>query len=404
MDRRRRHVIGSASGLLGLGALGAVKGGSVAPPDARMPLPDHSTPFVSVAAFGTRGDGSADDGDALRRALAWIAQVHSDTGGAAPRLYVPAGTYAYANAPNFAITALALDCAPGVTFYHRGEGPAFVLDGGAQGSGAYRVQILGMPTVRGNARTGIGVDIRALHHSVVTANIRDCAIAALRTRWAVATEFRIRVSGLGIMGLDPVPVDGLVLAPRNYGEGTSDCLFHLPIIEQVSNVGIRLVEAGNCTFLSGTSEAHGVGGVHIAAASACNTFIGLDLEFNGQYGIRCEGHRNGFVAIYDDKASHFAGTSNWVRGHLFNALSNTGDGNAFEALSYAAAGGRFTDSGTNTRRIMLRDLSTGRVGADYFGGNGNTLTAPEGGTVRDMEARAAIAALIARLKAHGLSG
>lgn len=401
MDKQRRRLIGGASGLIGMSAVSVAQPGigqgSDLPPDPRMP-------FVSVNAFGARGDGVADDGDALRRALAWVGQVHSDSGGAAPRLYVPAGTYAYDRSPNFAVTALALDCAPGVTFHHRGTGPAFVLDGGAQDSGAYRIYILGMPTVRGNAHTDIGVDVRAVHHSVITANIRDCAVAVLRTRWAVATEFRIRASGLGINGHNPVPVDGLVLGARNHSEGTSDCLFHLPIIEQVSNIGIRLVEAGNCTFLSGTSEANGVGGVHVGAASNGNTFIGLDLEFNGQYGLRCEGQRNGFIGTYDDKASSFVGTSNWVRGSLFNALSNDGDGNAFEALSYAAAGGRFNDTGTNTRRFMMRDLSTGRVDPDYFGGAGDVLAKPVGGTVRDVEARRAIEALIARLTALGLSG
>jgi len=407
MDKQRRRLVGGASGLLGLGAVAVATrgaGNSEVAAQAVAGVPDPRAPMVSVAAFGARGDGSADDGNALRRALAWVGEIYAGTGGAAPRLYVPAGTYAYDRSPNFAVTALALECAPGVVFHHQGEGPAFVLDGGATGGGAYRIHIVGMPTIRGNARSGIGVDVRALHHSVVTANVRDVATAVLRTRWAVSSEFRIRSTGLGINGSKPVPVDGLVLEPRNRNEATSDCLFHMPIIEQVSNVGIRLVEAGNCTFLSGTSEANGVGGVHVGPASAGNTFIGLDLEFNGKYGILCEGLRNGFIGIYEDKLSTFAGAGNWVRGHLFNEIDNRGDGNAFETLGYAAAGGRFLDTGANTRKILARNLTSGRIDPDYYGGAGTAIAKPSGGAVRDTEAREAIAALTARLEALGLVG
>lgn len=365
---------------------------------------DRHMPVASVTDFGARGDGSVDDGAALQRALDWVASIYGVTGGAAPRLHIPAGIYAYDRSPNFALTALTLDCSQGVVFHHRGEGPAFLLDGGAQGGGVYRTQILGMPEIRGNARSGVGVEVRALHHSVVTANVRDVAVAVLRARWAVCTEFRVRSTGLGINGSKPVPVDGIVLEPRNRYEGVSACLFHLPIIEQVSNVGIRLVEAGNCTFVSGTSEANGVGGIHIAPASACNTFIGIDLEFNGRYGILCEGSRNGFIGIYDDKLSTFGGQSNWVRGHLFNEVINRGDGNAFETMGYAAAGGRFVDTGTHTRKILVRNLTSGRLDPDYFGGASAPVAAPAGGAVQDAEARAAITALIARLDTLGLTG
>lgn len=407
VDRSRRRIIGGVTGVMGWSALATAGGvpGPAAPGSIEDASPTGGAgPIVSVAAFGARGDGIADDGDALRRALAWVSTVYTLTGGAAPRLYVPTGTYAYSQSPNFAITALALDCAPGVVFHHFGDGPAFLLDGGAETDGVYRVRILGAPTIRGNSRSGIGIDVRALHHSLVTGSVRDVATAVLRTRWAVATEFQIRSTGLGINGNNPNPVDGLVLEARRAGEATSDCLFHLPIIEQVSNIGIRLVEAGNCTFVSGTSESNGVGGIHIGSASACNTFIGMDLEFNGSFGILCEGHRNGFVGMYDDKLSTFAGAGNWVRGHLFNALVNHGDGNAFETLGYAAAGGRFTDSGTNTRKFLVRNLTTGRLDPDYYGGGGGMVTRPAGGGVRDVEAREAIGELITRLQTLGVLG
>lgn len=372
-----------------------------APQNGPTPYIESGQP-IPITAFGVRGDGSFDDAEGFHRAFDWVSTVHSNTGAATPRLYVPAGIYTYRTSPNFAITNLALDCAPGVIFRHTGEGPAFRLDGGADSDGVYRTRILGSPTIQGNARTTYGIDVRALHHSVVTASVRDVGVAVLRTRWAVATEFQIRSSGLGIGGSSPVPIDGLVLDGRKPGEDTVACLFQLPIIEQVKNVGIRLIRAANCTFVSGTSEANGVGGLHLASTSTCNTFIGLDLEFNGKFGILCEGHRNAFAGLYDDKLSTFAGTGNWVKGNQFNNVVNTGDGNSFESLAYSADGGTFIDRGTNTRKALIRNLTSGQLDPDRMGRTAGTVSLPSGGSVRDAEARATLSELVAKLQATGI--
>lgn len=399
MDDGRRRLLGTgAIGLTAFGAgatlPGALGGGAAQEPPAGA--------AVSVTAFGARGDGRGDDGDALRRALAWATERHEKTAGATPRLYVPAGIYPYEVSPNFAVTALALDCAPGVVFHHRGAGSAFILDGGARTDGTYRTRINGAPVVQGNARSTMGLDVRALHHSFVSASVRDVATAALRTRWAVATEFRIRTSGLGIGGNNPNPVDGVILDARAPEETTSDCLFHLPIIEQVRNVGIRLVRANACTFVSGTSEANGVGGVHVQEGSNNNLFIGLDLEFNGRFGILCQGSRNGFLGIYDDKLATFSGEGNWVRGNQFNAVVNRGDGNAFEMMGYAAAAGTFTDTGTNTHKTLVRNLTNGRLDADHRAGIAAATLSGSGADLSDREARKAIAELTARLEKTGV--
>lgn len=399
MDDVRRRLLGA--GALRLTGLGA---GATLPSLLENASPQEPPvgSVVSVTAFGARGDGTGDDGAALRRALAWATECHKSTGGATPRLYVPAGIYPYEVSPNFAVTALALDCAPGVVFHHRGIGSAFVIDGGARTDGTYRIRINGAPVVQGNARSTIGLDVRALHHAFVSASVRDVATAALRTRWTVGTEFRIRTSGLGIGGSNPNPVDGIILDARDPEETTSDCLFHLPIIEQVRNVGIRLVRANACTFVSGTSEANGVGGVHVQEGSNNNLFIGLDLEFNGRFGILCEGSRNGFLGTYDDKLAIFAGAGNWVRGNQFNAVVNRGDGNAFEMMGYAAAAGTFTDTGTNTHKTLVRNLTNGRLDTDHSAGTTtSTLSAP-GAEMSDMEARKAIAELTVRLEKTGV--
>lgn len=399
MDDGRRRLLGA--GAVGLTALGTSAALSSALEASAVQEPPAGS-VVSVTSFGARGDGTGDDGDALRRALAWATERHGKTSGATPRLYVPGGIYPYEVSPNFAVTALALDCAPGVIFYHRGAGSAFVLDGGARTDGIYRTRITGAPIVQGNARSTIGLDVRALHHSFVSASVRDVATAVLRTRWAVATEFRIRTSGLGIGGNNPNPVDGVILEARAPEETTSDCLFHMPIIEQVQNVGIRLIRANACTFVSGTSEANRTGGVHVHEGSNNNLFIGLDLEFNGRFGILCEGSRNGFLGVYDDKLATFAGEGNWVRGNQFNAVVNRGDGNAFEMMGYAAAAGTFTDTGTNTHKTLVRNLTNGRLDTDHSAGTTtSTLSAP-GAEMSDMEARKAIAELTVRLEKTGV--
>lgn len=401
MDQTRRRAVRTLSRLLGAGTIAAAAPAAAGiAADAGPDTPRG--PVVSVTDFGARGDGSTDCAEALSRAFAWVSSVHAATDGATPRLFVPGGTYAYQRSPNFAITNLALDCAPGVVFRHLGDGPAFLLDGGAEADGVYRTRILGSPTIRGNARSDYGIDVRALHHSVVTGSVRDVAVAVLRTRWSVATEYQVRSTGLGVAGNRPAPVDGFVLDRRRPSEDTADCLFRLPIVEQVRNVGLRLVHAGNCTFISGTSESNGVGGIHVEAGSSCNSFIGSDLEFNGRFGILCEGNRNGFIGAYEDKLSIFAGAGNWVQGHQFNAVENRGDGNSFELMGYAAAGGAFVDRGSNTRKSLVRNLATGRLDPDRFGLPGAAVPVPAGGAVRDLEARAAIATLITRLQAAGL--
>lgn len=405
MDSTRRRTVGLLTRLLGIAPVALATGASAAQdaPEPSTPRADPGQP-VPITAFGARGDGSGDQAEAFEKAFAWVANVHRDTGAATPRIFVPPGVYAYRSSPNFAVTNLALECAPGVIFRHTGDGPAFLLDGGADSDGVYRTQILGSPTIQGNARTTYGIDLRALHHAVVSASVRDVGQAVLRTRWAVATEFRVRSTGLGINGNNPVPLDGLVLDRRKPSEDTVACLFHLPIIEQVRNIGIRLAHAGNCTFLSGTSESNGVGGVHVSSASSCNTFIGLDLEFNGKYGILCEGDRNGFVGLFDDKLSTFAGKGNWVKGNQFGNIVNTGDGNAFESLSYSANGGTFTDRGTNTRKSLVRNLTSGLLDPDRAGRAAEPVALPSGGAVQDEQAREALAALVARLQAAGILG
>ncbi|WP_425229461.1 hypothetical protein [Sphingomonas sp.] len=362
-----------------------------------------ATCSTSVIDFGAVGDGMADDGAALRRALAWAASVHGSTGGATPRLHVPPGTYRYAQSPNFAVSNLHLDCSPGTVFRHSDEGPAFLLDGGSIGDGVYRVQVTGNPMIGGNAATSYGLDVRALHHSLITASVRDVAAAALRTRWSVCTEYGVRVTGLAIGGMQPSPIDGFVLDARGEGEDTAACLFRMPIAEQARDVGIRLVHTINCTFLSGTAEGNGQGGLLVERGASDNLFLGMDLEVNGTFGVRCEGDRNSFVNLYDDGIAVFAGTANRVQGSQFNTIHNRGDGNSFEAVSYAStAAGRFHDTGRNTRRTLIRNLTSGILDRDLLCAQGPPIIAPAGGVVQDIEARRTLAAILQQLRTAGV--
>ena len=403
VNRARRRALATIGATLAAGPATQAMGAQAAPAPPPFNGAAAEPPRTrSVIEFGARGDGSADDGDALRQAVAWASGELVRTGGLTPRLHVPAGRYRYARPPNFAVTNLQVDCAPGVTFHHVGEGPALLLDAGETSDGVFQVQLTGKPTVQGNARSTYGIDVRALHHSLVTASVRDVALAALRTRWAVSTEFQLRTTGLGVGGNNPAPLDGIVLDRRKPGEDTAACLFHLPIVEQVRNIGIRLTAAGNCTFISGTSEANGVGGLHVAAGSTCNLFMGLDLEFNGTFGILCEGNRNSFISVFDDKLATFAGTGNRVQGNQFNAVVNRGVANSFETVGYAAAGGAFLDDGVDTRKSLVRNLSTGKLDRDLLCSPGSPIGMPAGGTVQDIQARTALAALLAQLKAAGV--
>lgn len=322
--------------------------------------PVNSLAELSVRDYGAVGDNSTDNTSALANAVAGAVALGA-------RLRIPAGTYRYATSPNWANEALQVICEPGVVLYHTGTGVAFNLDGGAAGGGIHRFRLEGQPTIRGNANTTYGIDLRACHHVHIEANIRDVATAVFRSRWMVCGELWLRASTLAIGGFSPVPVSGIVLDERGSGEQTSACTFHNPIIEGVSGYGLVLTSAVMNTFVGGTSETNG-GGITLGANATQNTIINLDMEANSGVDLACSGSRNTFIGCLADDNATVGGDSNVFIGGIFDDITvdASGDGNQFIGVAYSSAAGAFTDNGTKTGKLKVRNQTTSNFDNDSF--------------------------------------
>jgi len=311
--------------------------------------------------FGAINDNSTDNSAAFAAISAYLNSFSGTT--APPKIRFDAGYYRYATSPNWAIKNATIECAMGTFFICTGTGPAFVIDGGASGPGISGFNLLGSPTIKGNASCATGLYARAIHRSTIEANIRDVSDKALHTVWCVTSRFKVKVSPIGEPSFSPAPVTGMFLDVRGVGETTSNCTFDTPIAEGVSGYGINLNAAVMNTFLGGTSESN-AGGIFVSADSAYNTFINSDLEFNTGGDVFCVGSYNNFIGVLSDDASRFEGVSNTIIGGIYNDLTDAGVDNLYDKVRYASNAGAFTLSGTNVTKRAVRNVTSSTIDAD----------------------------------------
>lgn len=319
--------------------------------------------FVRPGDFGIKGDDSTDNSTALA-ALATYASGLTATATTC-RVHFPAGIYRATTFPNFAIAGLHLDCAPGVIFKHMGTGVAMFFDGGATGAGVENVTVTGYPLVQGNpsGATTICVDFRAFHRSSVQMAARDASTAGFRSRFAVCTNFDLRLSPIGQPAFVVAPTSGFLMDQRVTGEQTSACTLRNPIFEGVSGYGLNLASATQCEIIGGTSEANG-GGIFVSGSSTGNTIRGLDCEINTTADIFCQGLYNRFVNVLSSTTSTIAGQTNTVVGGRWNTVLSSGIDNRFENVLYSTNAGSFTESGSGTIKRSVRNATTNLLDID----------------------------------------
>lgn len=316
---------------------------------------------ISIRQFGVL-PSNADNTAQLNAVASWMASFNATLTG--PRVVIPAGVYSYATSPNWAIASATLIAQVGAVFKHTGTGIAFNVDGGASGSGVYRVRIEGGLRIQGNANSTDGLYTRAVHHSYFDVSVRDVAQAAVHVLWCVCNGYRVSASPLGEPAFSPVPTTGILLDQRGAGEATSDCTFYDPVLEGIApGYGINLANAVQCTFIGGTSESNS-GGISVQSGSKWNRFINTDLEFNTTIDINCVGSYNVFDNVLSSTTSTFAGTSNLVLSGNYNTVNNSGTDNEFVKLRYALSGGAFTDTGTATIKRSVRNVTSGTLDAE----------------------------------------
>jgi hypothetical protein len=319
--------------------------------------------FVRPGDFGILGDNSTDNTTGFA-ALATYANTLTSTATTC-RVHFPAGIYKATTFPNFAIAGLHLDCAPGVIFKHLGTGVAMFFDGGASGAGVENVQITGFPMVQGNAAgtTTICADFRAFHRSRVQMAARDASTAGFRTRFAVCTDFDLRLSPIGQPAFVVAPTSGFLMDQRSAGEQTSACTLRNPIFEGVSGYGLNLASATQCEIIGGTSEANG-GGIFISGSSTANVIRGLDCEVNTTADVFCQGLYNRFVNVLSSTTSTLAGQTNTIVGGRWNIILSSGIDNRFENVLYSTNAGSFTESGSGTIKRAVRNATTNLLDVD----------------------------------------
>ena len=321
----------------------------------------------NVLDFGARRDGS-DDGPAIHRALDAAAAAHGS-------LVFPAGTYSYAQSPNFAGDDLEILGQGRVTLRHTGRGVGFLVDGSLRRPGRkvwnMRIESLAL---EGNAETLVGFFFRSVHHGRF-ARLRVIGGApegeGFRTEFFVANY----CEGWGVTGNERVvgtlPGTGITLsslaAPKdNYG--TVDCTLVNCIVESCAHTGLHLERAHNNMIRGGTFEDLTTGtGVVVSEAASGNVVDGVFLESNRVH-IDCRGPQNQFIAISAEKGlSRFHGGADFTRliGGRFADLSIEDGVRDVKLLGIAAR--RIADRGLRTQRLGCHDLGAGLPIPDHDG-------------------------------------
>lgn len=157
----------------------------------------------------------------------------------------------------------------------------------------------------------------------------------------------------------------LAVSPSK-GQATTACTFTNCIGEGATLAGWRLLQCTACVWDGGTGESNAGRGVLIAAACRVNTFKGFSLEANVTEDVRDDGQLTTWIGGYAVSTSGFGigntsiGVS--VKGMFTNSVNviSGAKGVVLENLDYNHLGtGTFTDNGTDTVVVNLRDRTSG---------------------------------------------
>ena len=296
-------------------------------------------------------------------------------GGHMPALLLPIGELYYSKSPNFGQysgfkiigpgpgscrlrytgTGRALELNPAeydIQFRYGYHLEGFLIDAGASGLTGLYLENVAQSAFRevfavNGAATCVLFDLRL---SVLN-EFTTCGVTV--NRWAVSSvhqeSWRLSTS------------------PSKGGSSTANT-FNNCIGEGASLAGWRLIGSDVNTWNGGTGEANTGRGVLIASTSRANTFINFAMEANTTQDARDEGQLTRWIGGYATSDSGFvvggAAKNVSITGLMCNGVTiETGAvGAAFENVDYNHKGtGTFTDNGTDTRVVNLRDKATGSI-------------------------------------------
>lgn len=323
--------------------------------------------ICNVRQFGAKGDGVADDTDALT-----AVRDYASSSTLVKEVVFPTGIYKYTTSPNWAIQNLKVTFIGVVRLRNAGVGDCVVLDSGTSGS-AFNVNFGfdNPPFIEGTSTTGKGMYIRAVHHSKISGNVRGCGSDSFVIDFAVVSEFRcISTINEGAWYSGARPVNGIVLRERNTGEAVTACIFYNPIIEAVSGDGIYLTNGDNNSFISGTSEGNFGRGLFVNSLSSNNKFDKIDFEANSGGDVVDNGPRTQYLGVYSDSTITISGKDVIFDGGMVNSLVDNGEGTSLRNLTYNIAGtGGISGTQDKQTRFTVRNVASGQLLKDKFSGS-----------------------------------
>lgn len=280
----------------------------------------------------------------------------------------PGGIYSYSVSPNWAINGACILADGAVHLRYTGTGNALIIDAGPGAEVCFNVTFRGNFIVEATAAAQNGVYARSIHHSRLDFNVRGCgtAYAAFKLEFAVCSEYRFVSSVNEGLYLGARPKYGIYADIRNANEQVSACTFINPIIEGASGDGILFAGALKNEIIGGTSEGNAGIGVNLTSAAEFNTFRGIDLEVNVGGDINDNGRSNVFDQVLSDSVATIgaAAIATELRGGIYNAINIQGSSAQLNGVSYASNGGAITNSGLNTTRYNVLNLSSGSLDRD----------------------------------------
>lgn len=320
---------------------------------------------INALWFGAVGDGITDNSAqlaAFRNAV--VAQTDKRRG------YIPAGIYAYATGPNFAVKGVHIfgDGKNNTILKSTSGEKAFKIDGSEYGLQAVYDVVLENIGIEGHANTQHILYVEnSSHLTMRNINLREASPTTgtvMSLLWTVASVFENITYSINEQPVTNKPYYGIVLStsPSRNLKSTAN-LFINVIIEGVGGAGIRLVNTDLNTFIGGTSEANGTYGITTAGGSRQNKFVGMGFEANGTADLLDGGQDTVLENCYTGKSIVLLSSSRRARivGGLHERIEMQSGCSAANienlTVNYFDTGsGGIYDSGTNSSFRNVFDL------------------------------------------------
>lgn len=320
---------------------------------------------INALWFGAVGDGITDNSAqlaAFRNAV--VVQTDKRRG------YIPAGIYAYATGPNFAVKGVHIfgDGKNNTILKSTSGEKAFKIDGSEYGLQAVYDVVLENIGIEGHANTQHILYVEnSSHLTMRNINLREASPTtgrAMSLLWTVASVFENITCSINEQLITNKPYYGLVLgtSPSRNLKSTAN-LFINTIMEGVVGTGIRLEDTDLNTFIGGTSEANGTYGITTAGGSRQNKFVGMGFEANGTADLLDGGQDTVLENCYTGKSIVLLSSSRRARivGGLHERIEMQSGCSAANienlTVNYFDTGsGGIYDSGTNSSFRNVFDL------------------------------------------------